>query len=62
MLGSYLVLLGFFVVVVALFIITYLINENTRAPKVDVDISGCRGCHNISCGHHNARRIVEEEK
>lgn len=62
MLSSYLILLAFLAVVVGLFIITYLINEKTQAPEVGVDISGCGGCHNISCGHNSAHKIAKEEK
>ncbi|MEG0283519.1 MAG: hypothetical protein RR543_00815 [Erysipelotrichales bacterium] len=59
---SFLILLGFMVAVVALFITTYLINEKTKAPDIDVDISACGGCHNISCGHHEAHRKTKEVK
>ena len=40
---------------VAMFIITYILNKKTHKPKGCEDIiknAGCRGCKMISCGHH----------
>ncbi|MDF9867089.1 hypothetical protein OKW22_000650 [Bacilli bacterium PM5-3] len=49
---SYLVLFGFMFFIVVLFIGTYMLNNNTEKPDIDINIEGCGGCHNINCGHH----------
>lgn len=45
---------------VAIYIGTYLLNKKTPKPKGCENIlTGCSGCHDVSCSHHDAHK--EEE-
>ena len=59
---NYLIAFGFIALIVVLFIGTYVLNNRTQKPDIDVDIEGCGGCHNINCGHHPSHKNVKEEK
>jgi hypothetical protein len=43
-------------VLLTIFIGTYVLNNRTKAPEMDVDLAGCKGCHNITCGHHDSHK------
>ena len=48
---------------VAIFIITYILNKKTPKPEGCEDRiknAGCRGCKMLSCGHHPAARREKE--
>ena len=42
------------VILIAIFIGTYLLNKNTPKPEGCEDMSECVGCNNIACSHHSA--------
>ena len=45
----------FMIIMVSIFILTYLGNKNTPKPEGCEDLKAdCGGCHDISCGHHPA--------
>ncbi|MDR3215096.1 MAG: hypothetical protein LBT75_02325 [Bacilli bacterium] len=58
----YLVTLGFMLLIVFMFIITYLLNNRTKKPDIDINIDGCHGCYNIECNHNPAHQVKEEEE
>ncbi|MDR1781656.1 MAG: FeoB-associated Cys-rich membrane protein [Bacilli bacterium] len=40
-------------IVVGLFVSSFIIDKNTKIPKgCNADFSGCHGCGNFHCGHH----------
>ncbi|MDD6711121.1 MAG: hypothetical protein PUE27_03415 [Sharpea porci] len=42
-----------FVLLVILYIGTYLLNKHTKAPEdCQTDFKACQGCANIACGHY----------
>lgn len=47
-------------VLIAIFIGTYLWNENTPQPDGCEDMSECSGCNNFACSHHSAHHKEEE--
>lgn len=57
---QFLILVGFFAVIIVLFMTTYILNNKTEKP-MDIDMSACGGCHNISCGHNQANQSNKEE-
>lgn len=59
---DYLVVFAFMLVVVFLFIGTYILNQKTPPPDIEVDMGGCRGCHSINCGHNPNRNNTKEVK
>lgn len=56
-----LVAVGFIVLVVFMFVGTYVLNNRVQAPDIDVDMSGCGGCKSINCGHNPARKSMKGE-
>lgn len=48
-------------ILVAIYIGTYLWNKNTPKPEgCDELLSGCSGCHDVSCSHNTAHKKEEE--
>lgn len=47
------------VILIAIFIGTYLLNKNTPQPEGCEDMSECVGCNNIACSHHSAHHKEE---
>ena len=56
---QYLVAFGFMSLIVAMFVVTYLMNKNTERPDVELDDTSCGGCLNVGCGHHPAHNNKE---
>ncbi|MDL2212196.1 hypothetical protein LJB88_04900 [Erysipelotrichaceae bacterium OttesenSCG-928-M19] len=59
---KFLIAFGFILLIVVLFITTYVLNNRTEKPDIDIDIEGCGGCHNINCGHHPTHLTNKEAK
>ena len=48
-------------ILIAIYIGTYLWNKNTPKPEgCDEVLSGCSGCHDVSCSHNAAHKKEEE--
>lgn len=50
-----------FASLVTIFVATYVMNNKTKAPDIEVDMDGCKGCHNFACGHHQTHKLKEEK-
>ena len=49
------------VILVSVFIGTYIMNRNTPKPEGCEELINeisCRGCRQLSCGHHPTKKIV----
>lgn len=46
-------------ILIAIFIGTYLLNKHTPKPEGCEDMSECVGCNNIACSHHSAHHKEE---
>ncbi|MDR1782450.1 MAG: hypothetical protein LBR40_05605 [Bacilli bacterium] len=48
------------IILVAMFIGTYVLNNRTEKP-IDVDIDSCQGCYNFECQHNPAHHNNSKE-
>lgn len=51
----------FFIIIVGMFIITYVLNKRTPDPDIEVDMSGCNGCKSVMCQRHPAHNSDKKE-
>lgn len=46
-------------VLIAVFVLTYVLNRNTPRPEGCEEMSECSGCANVACSHHSAHKMEE---
>lgn len=57
---GFLIILIVLVIVIGLYIGTYVLNSNTKTPEGAKTISGCEGCQTLSCTLHSNPDPKEE--
>lgn len=56
---KYIIAIIFFVVIVGIFLLTYIWNNKTQAPDIGQEMPECGACKNINCGYNPERRKKE---
>ena len=50
----------FAVIILFIFATTFVLNSKTKAPEVDIEMTGCKGCANSFCNHNPENKTKED--